>query len=247
MLAVVTINFNNLDGLKKTYESLVAQTNQDFDWVVVDGGSLDGSVEFLRGISCRLHFISEPDSGIYDAMHKGLCMVRKEYVLFLNSGDILLDSFVIESILPCLGVSDVYFFGCRIVGLWGNYLRFPLPLTHASYSVPAVQQATFYRKEVLVKIEWPRRYKICGDYAIAVQLLTRGSSYTCDSFLVAEFELGGVSTAKPLMLAREAYAIQGHYLNIPFIARFVFFLRRYFTGILVYCGFYLRRAIKRMT
>ena len=91
-LSIITVNLNNKAGLEKTLRSLSAQTFGDFESIVIDGGSTDGSYElteaYLRIIGYR---ISEKDSGIYNAMNKGIRAAKGEYLLFLNSGDYLTD------------------------------------------------------------------------------------------------------------------------------------------------------------
>ncbi|EPX8673465.1 glycosyltransferase, partial [Escherichia coli] len=94
LLSIITVAFRNLEGIVKTHASLahLAQAGDiSFEWIVVDGGSSDGTSAFLEGLSGehRLRFVSEPDNGIYDAMNKGIAMARGRFALFLNSGDIL--------------------------------------------------------------------------------------------------------------------------------------------------------------
>lgn len=116
-LSIVTINYNNADGLRKTMESVFAQTYRDFEYIVVDGASTDGSVDIIKEYAQKLEngdwklenfqWISEPDTGIYNAMNKGLKMCHGEYVLMLNSGDFFVDEHVIERILPELHTEDI--------------------------------------------------------------------------------------------------------------------------------------------
>ena len=89
-LSVITINFNNKEGLAKTIVSVVGQTTRDFEWIIIDGGSTDGSMELIENNSEYIsYYVSEPDKGIYNAMNKGIMASHGEYLLFLNSGDYL--------------------------------------------------------------------------------------------------------------------------------------------------------------
>ena len=91
-LSIITINRNNVRGLSHTIASVVAQTSQQFEYLIIDGNSTDGSKEeILRNEKHLAFWSSEPDKGIYHAMNKGIQRARGEYLLFLNSGDILLD------------------------------------------------------------------------------------------------------------------------------------------------------------
>ena len=99
-LSIITINFNNATGLKKTIESVVSQSSQDFEYIVIDGGSSDGSIEIIKAFATKIRYwISEPDKGIYHAMNKGIKVAKGEYCQFLNSGDWLLSKDVTEKML----------------------------------------------------------------------------------------------------------------------------------------------------
>jgi glycosyltransferase involved in cell wall biosynthesis len=88
-ISIITINYNNLIGLKKTFESVVTQTYKNIQFIVIDGNSSDGSKEFLQRNSLSFdYWVSEPDNGIYNAMNKGIAQAKGKYLLFLNSGDI---------------------------------------------------------------------------------------------------------------------------------------------------------------
>ena len=111
-LSIITINLNNSSGLRKTIVSVLTQTSHDFEFIVVDGASTDGSVELIQSFDfCNLHsfqWISETDLGIYNAMNKGIRMAKGEYVHFLNSGDWLVDENVVENMLKRLDNNDIF-------------------------------------------------------------------------------------------------------------------------------------------
>lgn len=87
-LSIITVNLNNLEGLKRTYESVVCQIFTDYEWIVIDGGSTDGSREFIEQHQDKFaYWCSEPDKGIYNAMNKGIVRAKGEYLNFMNSGD----------------------------------------------------------------------------------------------------------------------------------------------------------------
>ena len=108
-LSIITINLNNKKGLQKTIDSVIAQTCKDFEWIIIDGDSTDGSKELIEEftdyVSC---WISEPDKGIYNAMNKGIKISHGEYLQFLNSGDSFFDKNVLSNIMPLLVGKDYY-------------------------------------------------------------------------------------------------------------------------------------------
>lgn len=116
-LSIITINRNNAEGLRKTMQSVFSQTYCDFEYIVIDGASIDGSIDIINEYAIRslnynllsvtLNWLSEKDTGIYDAMNKGLRISHGEYILMLNSGDFLLDEHVLECIIPELDGTDI--------------------------------------------------------------------------------------------------------------------------------------------
>lgn len=104
-LTVVTINRNNAVGLEKTMRSVASQTFKEFEYVVIDGASTDGSVEVIKKMEtefAHLKWVSEPDKGIYNAMNKGLRMASGDYIQILNSADCLASEDVMERMLDAL-------------------------------------------------------------------------------------------------------------------------------------------------
>ena len=98
--SIVTINRNNASGLEKTMQSVASQTFKDFEYIIIDGASTDASVDVIKAREAdfaHIKWMSEPDSGIYNAMNKGIRMATGDYVQFLNSGDCLAAPDVMES------------------------------------------------------------------------------------------------------------------------------------------------------
>ena len=96
-LSIITINLNNKNGLSETISSVIAQTFTDYEYIIIDGQSTDGSLEVIKQNANHINqWISENDHGIYNAMNKGLNLAKGEYCLFLNSGDSLYDSDVLQ-------------------------------------------------------------------------------------------------------------------------------------------------------
>ena len=105
-LSIITINRNNAAGLEKTMQSVAAQTYKEFEYIIVDGASTDGGVEVIKSFESKfghLKWVSEPDSGIYNAMNKGIRMASGDYIQILNSGDSLAKEDVTERMLSALG------------------------------------------------------------------------------------------------------------------------------------------------
>lgn len=108
-LSIITINRNNAAGLEKTMRSVAAQTFKEFEYIVIDGASTDGSVEVIKKLEpefAQLKWVSEPDTGIYNAMNKGIRMASGDYIQILNSADCLVIPDVTECMLAALEKAD---------------------------------------------------------------------------------------------------------------------------------------------
>jgi len=146
LLSIITINYNNAAGLRKTVESVFAQTSHDFEYIVVDGASTDGSVEYLETQNSKLKtqnykLISEPDNGIYHAMNKGISMAKGEYVQFLNSGDWFVHERVVEYMLNALPVGCDIYVGNKVSIRGDGKIRI-------EKNNPVVSFLTFYRSTI---------------------------------------------------------------------------------------------------
>jgi len=113
-LSIITINKNNAAGLEKTIQSVVCQTYSDFEYIVIDGASVDGSLEIIKKYADKINYwVSETDTGIYNAMNKGIRQAIGEYCLFLNSGDYLIENNSLKYIFSIItGDADIYYCDC---------------------------------------------------------------------------------------------------------------------------------------
>ena len=109
-LSIITVNLNNAEGLEKTIQSVISQTFTDYEYIIIDGGSIDGSKEIIEKHTDKItYWVSEPDKGIYNGMNKGIKAAKGEYCQFLNSGDYLVDENVIEQVVGFNAVEDIIY------------------------------------------------------------------------------------------------------------------------------------------
>ena len=169
LLSIITVNFNDKPGLQKTFDSVFNQTFRDFEYIVIDGGSNDGSKELIEEKSKHISFsVSEPDRGIYDAMNKGIGKARGEYLLFLNSGDYLCDGFVLEKVFSQELKHDIIY-GDIIWDTDGVKTEYVFPDT-ISFEYFArhnylPHQGTFIRRSLFTSIgPYEEDYKIIADW-----------------------------------------------------------------------------------
>jgi len=116
-LSVITICYNIKEEIERTCQSIVAQTTHDFEWVVIDGGSTDGTLDILNKYKDHIDiFVSEPDKGIYNAMNKGIRLAHGEWLNFMNGGDEFADKSVIADFLAFDGHdADIVYGNCNVL------------------------------------------------------------------------------------------------------------------------------------
>lgn len=194
-LSVITINYNNAGGLRKTMESVTRQTFADFEYIVIDGGSTDGSAEIIREYADKVsYWVSEPDRGIYHAMNKGVKAARGEYCALLNSGDIYVDEQVLERMFS-QGVTADIAVGDMISDN-GNVMRAPEEVTmmflmRGSLAHPA----SFTRRSLLLEHPFNEQSKILGDHDFFMYALVKmNASYQRLEGIVSVFDLTGISS-----------------------------------------------------
>lgn len=201
-LSIITINYNNRSGLRKTIESIVNQTLQEFEYIIIDGGSTDGSVEVIKEYADRIdYWVSEPDKGIYDAMNKGIDQAKGDYCLFMNSGDCLHDGSVLEDIMQELDGTSVIIGSVKLSD--GRVFTSPhevaIEYFYNKKSTDQLKrmnhQSSFIKTELLRKYHYDEKYKIVSDWKLLIQLLIYDNlSYKSINRTISLYDLIGISS-----------------------------------------------------
>lgn len=194
--SIVTITWNNLAGLRETAASVLTQTDASYEWIIVDGASTDGTIEaFDNGQFPGANFVSEPDSGLYDAMNKGLERSRGEYVIFMNAGDQFADEGVLRDVAqhPAFGQCEIIYGDAFEVE--GSYAVFKKAFSHDKvwYTMFAHHQSMFYARDAIAKRAYSMRYPLAADWAMTAALLRDGARASYIERAICRFERGGLS------------------------------------------------------
>lgn len=198
-ISVVTVNLNHAQGLTKTLENVRAQTFRDVEQIVVDGGSTDGSLDVIRAAAPTIaHWVSEPDSGVYNAMNKGIRMAAGEYVLFLNSGDSLAAPDVLEGVFRDDDSDCGIIYGDTLRNTPGGGVELratPERLTPlAFYKFQVCHQSIIYRRSLFDEHGgYDETFRILADAEFNVRCLRAGVKARRVEFPIARYEGGGVS------------------------------------------------------
>ncbi|WES66736.1 colanic acid biosynthesis glycosyltransferase WcaE [Superficieibacter sp. HKU1] len=238
LLSVITVAFRNYDGVVKTWRSLAHLAREkhiEFEWIVVDGGSADGTAEFLENLNGEYHlrYVSERDNGLYDAMNKGIDMAQGKFAIFLNSGDIFHPD-VAQFVRQLADKKDnAMYIGDALLD-FGDGTKIRRSAKRGWYiyhSLPASHQAIFFPLMGLKNYPYDLQYRVSSDYALAAKLYKKGYKFERIHGLVSEFSMGGVSTSNNLELCRDAKKVQKSILRLPaIIAEVSYRLRLRTTG-----------------
>lgn len=209
-LSIITINYNNAAGLKKTLDSVAMQTCTDFEHIIIDGASTDNSINIIQEyqqslasnlspLTSRLKWLSEPDTGIYNAMNKGVRMAIGEYTLMLNSGDYLVDENVIGKIMSQLDGTDI---------IQGNRLELVNRVIYCNSGYGKsnisyfdvmkghfLHQASFCRRDLFDRFGFfDENFRIIGDTKFFMVCLGIGNaSFRYVDINICNYDMNGVS------------------------------------------------------
>ena len=216
-ITIITVCFNSAKTIKRTIDSVKAQTYSNIEYIIIDGQSTDGTIdiinEYIDYIDC---FVSEPDSGIYDAMNKGVKKATGDWIAFLNADDYYADDAIIRIADVCNEIeNDVDIISAQI-----NYLKDNEIIGKSKYSsfksiwneMPVAHPATFVRHSVFDKIGlFDTSFKIAADYEFMVSCFIHDLHCRYESFVTTYFSIDGTSGTNHEELYKEDKRILEHY------------------------------------
>lgn len=217
-LSIITVNLNNKDGLQKTIDSVISQTFKDFEWIVIDGGSTDGSKELIEKYSDYIsYWVSEPDKGIYNAMNKGIRIAKGEYIEFLNSGDIYYNDRSLSDFFSMAKDKDIIF-GSTVILKDGKYRR--INLQNDFLSCYHLTKNTLNHQSAFIKRNlfsehgfYDESLRIVSDWKFFFEMIVinKCSLYYIDKDIVI-YDTNGLSSINVEKRKQERLAVLKHYL-----------------------------------
>lgn len=243
LFSVITVTFNNIDGLRKTKDSVTVQNCDDYEWIVIDGGSTDGSQDILDDTNALL--TSEPDNGIYDAMNKGIIRATGDYLIFMNAGDqfaapdtLSRTKTAIADMIENTGEAPDFLYGdAREQSETDPAQTHLKPAREHQMAVIGMfthHQAMIYRRALLAApnlIVGPKgeprsdidgglfydvNYNIAADYKFTIQFIRKSRIiFRITDFPICIFESGGVSQKRVKQARKEQFDIRKNLGGVP--------------------------------
>jgi putative colanic acid biosynthesis glycosyltransferase len=240
LYSIITVCYNNLAGLLQTYESIKNQSFKDYEWIIVDGGSRDGTPIWLEQLQGEnIVWRSEKDKGIFDAMNKGIDMSKGNYLLFMNSGDCLATNSILERVSVFTGESYNFIYGdSEDVTTSGNVLyKVSKPYTSLYRGMFASHQAMFFKSAVLEgqKYRW-EEFPVTADYAFIAEFLSKCKKENIKYMNIpyCRFMLGGTNDMHRFKALHEDFRIRRDILKIGWLK-----------SALLYCLHYIHTLLKK--
>ena len=176
--SIITVNYNNKEGLRRTIESVIHQTFSNYEFIIIDGGSTDGSADILKEYDELItYWVSEKDKGIYNAMNKGIAKATGDYLNFMNSGDCFYASDVLEK------VSNYQYDADFIVGKDYHYNE-KINKGHVSIQPPRTtmihffmatldHQSTFIKRELFYNSPYDENHRLVSDWIFFIEKIVK--------------------------------------------------------------------------
>lgn len=219
-LSIITINYNNCEGLQRTIESVIEQSYNDFEWILVDGGSSDGSRELIE--KYKDHFswwCSDPDRGIYHAMNKGISRAHGEYLNFLNSGDTYCDGETLAGVFAEEREGDILYGDALLSD--GQIWRVPKKVYLSYLHEKSIShQSAFIRREIFEGNMYDESYRIVSDWKNWIIWLLQGKTFTYLPMAVSRFDIEGLSNTRTDLRIKECQQVLDEFFPPAVISEF---------------------------
>lgn len=194
LISVITVCFNSVKTMEKTIQSVLEQTYKNIEYIIIDGGSTDGTLDIINKYKDKISYIvSEKDAGIYDAMNKGSAVATGEYLNFMNSDDYFFNNSSIEECLPYLdGQNDIVYGDVEVRYDKLKFVKKKLPPKYL-WAAPANHQSSFIRRDAMLKYGYNISNKIVADYEFFLSVYYGGGKVIKINKTIASFYNGGYS------------------------------------------------------
>jgi glycosyltransferase involved in cell wall biosynthesis len=255
-LSIITVNFNNKSGLQKTLDSVTSQTYTNFEFIIIDGGSIDGSKEIIEENQSNIsYWVSEKDRGIYHAMNKGIKKSTGEHLLFLNSGDYFCDSLVLSKVFANELIHDIVY-GDIIWDTNGVQAvhQFPDSLSFKYFAAQHIlpHQGSFIRSSLFKSIGlYDETQKIIADWIFfLVAICKYNCSYKHIGILISVCGRDGIS-CDPVnlnsIISSKTRELQKHFPAFVDDYKYLQSLKLELEEIKGMLGFRLHRKLRKLT
>ncbi len=225
LITIITVSYNAVSIIEETILSVINQTYPNIEYIVIDGGSTDGTIDIIKKYEDKINYwISEPDKGIYDAMNKGISVAKGEWINFMNCGDSFYSTTVIENIFNIGNIdSDIIYGNTNLLFKIGNFVKKAKPITAQNY-MPFMHQSSFVKTSIMKDKRFDCKFKICADRHFYYESYKTEKKFQFIDLIIANYEADeGISATNLIKLKYEIGVIEGKTNNLSWKINFIFF------------------------
>lgn len=240
LFSIITVTYNASQWLERTIQSVISQSYPHIEYIIIDGNSTDGTLEIIKKYQSSIaHCVSEPDSGLYDAMNKGLKLASGDYVWFLNAGDTIYSETTVQEIVNLLKgekMPDIVYGETQIVDSEGSALgmrrlKSPEKLSWKSFRMGMlVCHQSFLVKRTIAE-PYNLQYRFTADYDWCIRCMRKADAIFNTRLTISRFLEAGLSAANRKESLKERYRIMcENYGKIPTQIRHIWFAIRFYVA-----------------
>ena len=225
LISIITVSYNAVSTIEKTILSVINQTYDNIEYIIIDGGSTDGTIEIIKKYEHNIsYWISEPDKGIYDAMNKGIKLAKGDWINFMNAGDTFYNNKIIN---------EIFSYHCKGDILYGNVyyeqngykiIKKATTPQLSNINLSFCHQSSFVKSSIIKKNPFNTIYKLSADYAMFMSLLSEGFKFIYVDICIAKYDRNGISSNN-WKTNYENLLIHQNYNKICFLRRILFYTK----------------------
>lgn len=239
LITIITVCYNAISSIEKTILSVINQTYPNIEYIIIDGGSTDGTIDIIKKYEDKTtYWISEPDKGIYDAMNKGIKLATGEWINFMNCGDTFYSKTSISEVFQKANLeSDIIYGNTNLLLSTGEYIQRGKVVTNLEY-MPFVHQSSFSRSYLMKKYGFDTKYKICADKNFFYTIYQNKNKFEYVDVNISNYEgENGFSAVNAVNMFREIGRIENKDQTLSWrinftIFKYIYFLKSYIKSIL---------------
>jgi glycosyltransferase involved in cell wall biosynthesis len=240
LFSIITVTYNAAQWLERTIQSIISQSCSGIEYILVDGGSTDGTLDIIKRYESQItHWISEPDKGLYDAMNKGLRLATGHYVCFINAGDTLYSANTIREVITQLSSNrshgpDIIYGETEIVDAAGNSLgmrrlKAPEKLTWKSFRMGMLVSHQSFMVKRTIAPAYDLQYHFSSDIDWCIRCTKKANTILNTHLILSRFLEAGLSAANRKESLKERYRIMCvYYGKFPVILLHTWFAVRFY-------------------
>lgn len=216
-ISIITVVYNAVDTIENTIKSVINQSYENVEYIIIDGGSTDGTLSIIERYRKEIfYFISEPDCGIYDAMNKGIRHSTGDIIAFMNADDYYADD-ILKEVCELFNdtQADVVYGNVKV--LYDNgyeTIDKARDLEHINYELPMCHQSVFAKRDLFFKYGmFNLKYKIAADYESILKWYNKGAKFVYIDKVIANYGVNGISSVEVERSEKEAMEIASFFLD----------------------------------